>query len=139
MKVLSLLLCFFAAMACARAGLAEDVALARQLRGIWQAAPDGQSPSVTTFEFGPEGVGAEVFSMPGNKDFVPVRATFRWAVQDGVLAIESLTSSDPKRLPVGTKRQARIISIGGDRLVYESLDEQGNSDGKQLVLVRTGM
>ena len=139
MKAFLFSLCLWAGIVGVQAGLAEDVALARQILGIWQAVPDDKSPYVTTFEFGPEGEGGEVFSMPPNRDFVPIRATFRWAVRDGVLSIESLSSSDPKQLPVGTKRQARILSIVEDRLVYESLDDQGNSDGKQLVLVRTGM
>jgi len=55
---------------------------------------------------------------------------------NGILAIVSISSSDPQRIPAGIQLKDRIISISETELIFEPFEGYGESAPKRVIKKR---
>jgi len=127
---------FTAALAYAVTPRSDDASLTRNLVGSWQTDPaEGTSySSVATYKA--DGSALELIWKTDEIEGSRMRVTSQWSISDGVLVLRCVDSSDPSLIPIGLEIRDRIISMTDDRLVFEALDRQGQSDGQRHTKLR---
>jgi len=114
----------------------NDAELGRQLLGTWVTEPTEKNSDRTTATYHANGTGEEEVHIGKGADVKIIRLTTRWSVIDGKLCLDSVTSSNPKMIPVGLKLKDIIVSISNDRLVLEAFEGYGSGKGTRATRVR---
>ena len=113
----------------------SDAELMRLLVGTWTSA-HGEKTHASTVTYEADGTGREIVSFPDDKERPQVEITTEWRIEEGVLHLKSLTSSDPMRVPVGLELKDRVLSIDGERFEYAGADGYGGWEGMREHKVR---
>jgi len=114
----------------------DDAEFKQRLVGTWVSDPADKGQFVSTVTYNADGTGTESVRMRDQPESTAVRVTIRWSINDGILTLKSVTSSDPQRIPPGLELKDRIISISEERFVFEAYEGYGDAKGKQEVKVR---
>jgi hypothetical protein len=136
MKILPVLFLLAAFSALPATTPPDDAELTRRLVGTWIPDPADKSDLVSTVTYNSDGTGIELVHLRDQPESAGVRITSRWSIKNGILTLQSVTSSDSRRIPVGLEVKDRIISISDDRFVFEAYESNGDSKGKQKAKVR---
>lgn len=136
MKRLSVVLVLGMMFALVTAARADDADLTRRLVGTWIDAPASKAPLVSTVTYNADGSSTASIWERGQPESTGVQITVHWSIKDSILSLKSVTSSDPKRVPVGVELKDRIVSISEDRFVFETFEGYGENNGKQDTKIR---
>ena len=114
----------------------SDEQLASRLVGTWRTSPGDTSGYVSTATYNADGTGIEVVSFPVQHGENDVELTTRWSIENSILHMNSIASSDPKRIPVGLELKDRILSITDEKYEYEGFEGYGGYEGMREFKVR---
>jgi hypothetical protein len=114
----------------------SDDELASRLVGTWKSGPEDSATHASTATYNPDGTGVEVVSFPDRPQDPAVEVTTKWRIEDGILHLNSIASTDPQRVPVGLSLKDRIVSITDDRFEYAGSDGYGGYEGMREFKVR---
>ena len=137
MKLSTIFAIFCAISVRAEQPTVTDAGLARQLQGTWIGGPENMPSIRSTTTYNADGTSEEVIRIGKEPDIKIVKITSRWSVDNGMLSLESIASSDPQMVPVGIKVKSTISSISESRLVVVAFEGYGSgSKGRKAIFIR---
>ncbi len=136
MKYLRLILIVGLMLTKTAAAQSDDADLTRRLLGTWTDDPTSKSPLASSVTYNADGTSTTSMHPRDQPESTGLQITARWSINDRVLFMKSVNSSDPQKLPAGLELKDRIISISDDRFVFEAFEGYGASKGKQDTRIR---
>jgi hypothetical protein len=114
----------------------SDAELAGRLVGTWATNPDDAKTHASLSTYNSDGTGREVVSFPGSEGERDVELVINWTIQDGVLHLKSVSSSDPDRIPVGLELKDRVLAITDEKFEYTGDEGYRGFEGMRELKVR---
>jgi hypothetical protein len=111
----------------------RDHALGMKLVGTWLNAPADPQPYTSKSTYRSDGTGVERVWPSGQPESGAVRVETRWSVTNGILAIVSVSSSNPQKIPPGIELKDRIISISETELIFEPIEGYDESVPRRVM------
>lgn len=113
-----------------------------QLVGTWVSEPASALIVTNTTTYNADGTGTEVVEWCEKpEENPPVTVGFNWGIQNGVLSVNSISSSHPNRIPTGLQLQDRIVSVDAEKMVtttYTGYDYGAGEPSEKVVKLRKG-
>lgn len=120
----------------------NDVQFIEQLVGTWVSEPASALIVTNTVTYNADGTGTEVVEWCEKpEENPPVTIGFNWGIQDGVLSVNSVSSSHPNRIPTGLQLQDRIVSVDAEKMVtttHTGYDYGTGEPNEMVVKLRKG-
>ena len=99
----------------------DDAEITRRLVGTWISEPKDGLDSDGASTYNADGSGSEFFNMMINGEAERVDITTKWSIENGMLNLLCLSSTQPNVVPAGMKLQNKIVSISDDKYEFELL------------------
>lgn len=114
----------------------SDEELTSRLVGTWRTNPGDNSGYVSTATYNADGTGIEVVHFANEEGTPDVELATEWSIEQSILHLNSLSSSDPRRIPAGLALKDRILSITDEKFEYEGFQGYGGYEGMREFKVR---